>query len=287
MPGGLFHIFIGAQSSRFNETTVAGIRGWKASGKAVAARRSVRMDTTRDDIADGFPGLSWPDLVTGRLVKRYKRFLADVELEDGRTVTAHCPNSGSMKACSEPGRKVYLSCHDNPKRKLKYTWELIEMPDSLVGVNTVVPNRLLGEAMKAGVVEALSSYDRVRPEVKTSKGTRLDFLISDRENRRCYVEIKNCSLVAERVAFFPDAVTKRGLKHLIELQRLAGPDIRCIIFYLVQRMDADVFRPAVHIDETYAEELRRATENGVDILVYDTKITREHISLGKRLPYEL
>lgn len=234
-----------------------------------------------------FSGLPWPELTTGKLIKRYKRFLADVELEDGRTVTAHCPNSGSMKACSEPGRTVYLSYHNNPKRKLKYTWELIEMPNSLVGVNTIVPNRLVNKSIRAGKVEELTGYDSIVPEVKTSKGTRLDLLLSNKENDRCYVEIKNCTLVKEKIAFFPDAVTTRGLKHLVELQNLSITGCRCVIFYLVQRMDACLFKPAVHIDDAYAEELKKAEKNGVEILVYDVVIDLEKIFLGKKLPYKL
>ncbi|MBW1894570.1 MAG: DNA/RNA nuclease SfsA [Deltaproteobacteria bacterium] len=234
-----------------------------------------------------FSGLPWPELIPGKLTKRYKRFLADVELEDGRTVTAHCPNSGSMKTCSEPGQTVYISYHNNPKRKLKYTWELIEMPDSLVGVNTMVPNRLVYKSIQAGKVEELTGYDNIVPEVKTSKGTRLDLLLSNRENNRCYVEIKNCTLVKDKIAFFPDAVTTRGLKHLVELQNLYATNCRSVIFYLVQRMDACLFKPAAHIDDAYARELMKAEKNGVEILVYDVVIDLEKILLGKKLPYRL
>ena len=234
-----------------------------------------------------FNGLSWPRLIPGTLIKRYKRFLADVELEDGQHVTAHCPNSGSMRACSEPGRRVFLSYHDNPKRKLKYTWELIEMPGSLVGVNTMVPNRLVYHSVQAGIIKELKGFDSITSEVTTRKGTRLDLLLSTKKNDLCYVEIKNCSLVEDNTAFFPDAVTTRGLKHLIELQRLMKKKSRAVIFYLVQRMDADLFRPASHIDHEYALELARALKNGVELLVYDVVIDLEKISIGKKLPYTL
>ncbi len=135
-------------------------------------------------------GLAWPELIPGILVKRYKRFMADVKLADGEVVTAHCPNSGSMRECCEPGRPVHLSFHDNPKRKLKYTWELIEMPTSIVGINTLIPNRLVAESIKAGLVSDLNGYDNIVREVKTSDNTRLDILLSSEDGNRCYVEIR-------------------------------------------------------------------------------------------------
>jgi sugar fermentation stimulation protein A len=241
----------------------------------------------RNDTNITFSGLPWPELIPGKLIKRYKRFLADIELEDGQTITAHCPNSGSMKSCSEPGQTVYISYHNNPKRKLKYTWELIEMPDSLVGVNTMVPNRLVYKSIQAGKVEELTGYDNIVPEVKTSKGTRLDLLLTNDKNDRCYVEIKNSTLVKDKIAFFPDAVTTRGLKHLVELQSLLATNCRCVIFYLIQRMDACLFKPAAHIDNTYTDELKKAEKNGVEIIVYDVVIDLKKILLGKKLPYKL
>ena len=160
------------------------------------------------------PGLKdkllWPELIPGTLIRRYKRFLADVRLDTGQTVTAHCPNSGSMKACCQPGQPVFLSYHDNPKRKLKYTWELIQMPGSLVGVNTQVPNRLVAQAISSGMVEELTGYETVRREVKAGEGSRIDILLTSPNRRDCYVEVKNCTLVTDAVATFPDAVTVRG-----------------------------------------------------------------------------
>ena len=226
-------------------------------------------------------GLAWPKLFRGILVKRYKRFLADVQLDIGGLVTAHCPNSGTMRACSEPGRPVYLSFHDNPKRKLKYTWEIIHMPDSLVGVNTLVPNRLVKQSVEGGLVKELKGYDRVRAEVKTSEGSRLDLVLEKDEDRNCFVEIKNCTLVEGRAARFPDAVTARGRKHLLELQRLVAEGNRGVMFFLIQRMDADSFRPADDIDPAYGEELRKAHQNGVEILVYDVSIDLDAIRLDK------
>ncbi|MCP4692615.1 MAG: DNA/RNA nuclease SfsA [Desulfobacterales bacterium] len=235
--------------------------------------------------SDG-PGLAWPALIPGTLVKRYKRFMADVTLENGDVVTAHCPNSGSMTGCSEPGRPVYVSFHDNPKRKLKYTWELIEMPHSLVGVNTMVPNRLVKKSIEDGRVEELADYDQVRAEVTINTGSRLDLLLTKGQGEKCFVEIKNCTLVTDGLARFPDAVTTRGRKHLVELQTLASEGNRCAMFYLIQRMDAAAFAPADHIDPAYGAELRKAMKNGVEVLIYDVVIDQERIVLGKRIPWK-
>lgn len=231
--------------------------------------------------------LAWPKLIPGILIKRYKRFMADVKLTGGEVVTAHCPNSGSMKECCAPGRPVYLSFHDNPKRKLKYTWELIEMPASIVGVNTLIPNRLVAASIEAGWVSDLNGYDNIAREVKTSDNTRLDILLSSKDGNRCYVEIKNCTLVKEGVAYFPDAVTSRGLKHLAELSTLASKGFRCVIFYVIQRMDAKTFQPADHIDPAYGEKLRQVLKQGVEILVYDTRIDLKAIRLNQKIPYRL
>lgn len=232
-------------------------------------------------------GLPWPELFSGTLIKRYKRFLADVRLDDGSLVTAHCANSGTMKACSQPGRRVYLSYHHNPKRKLKYTWQIIDMPDSLVGVNTMVPNRLVKQSIQDGLVRELNGYDRVIAEVKTNEGSRLDFMLEKKNGVNCFVEVKNCTLVEDRVARFPDAVTTRGRKHLVELQRLATEGNRSVMFFLVQRMDADTFRPADHIDPSYGQELRKAHHNGVEILVYDVSIDLRAIRLNRNIPHTL
>jgi len=234
-----------------------------------------------------FKGLIWPKLIPGTLIKRYKRFLADVKLKDGTIVTAHCPYTGSMTGCSEPGRPVYLSTHDNPKRKYKYTWELIEMPTSLVGVNTLVPNRLVFESLKAGVVPELTGYEAVDREVKINDHTRLDFVLTDHNGQRCYGEIKNCTLVNDGVAAFPDAVTARGLKHLTELEALVESGHRCSMFYFIQRMDARIFRPADHIDPEYGKGLRHAVSRGVEILVYDVYIDLKGIKLNRKIPIQL
>jgi sugar fermentation stimulation protein A len=232
-------------------------------------------------------GLRWPPLVQGTLIKRYQRFLADVALEDGTTVTAHCPNTGSMQDCSTPGRPVYLSVHDNPKRKLKYTWELIRMPPSLVGVNTLVPNRLVKHAVQTGQVAELSGYSEVRSEVGLGNHSRVDLMLRDPKGGICYVEIKNCTMVKDGVARFPDAVTTRGLKHLQELTAQLAVRRRSVMFYFIQRMDAEEFRPADDIDPEYGKALRAAAEQGVEILVYDVHIDLRGIRLNRRLPCRL
>jgi sugar fermentation stimulation protein A len=232
-------------------------------------------------------GLTWPELTPGLLLKRYKRFLADVKLETGEIVTAHCPNTGSMKGCSEPGRTIYLSSHNNPKRKYKYTWELIAMPTSLVGVNTLVPNRLVFKSIEQKLIPELSGYNRIQREVKIGDHSRIDLMLTDGGAKSCYIEIKNCTLVDEAIAHFPDAVTSRGRKHLVELENLVKAGHRCMMFYFIQRMDARVFRPADRIDPEYGRRLRQAVENGIEVLAYDVRINLKGIELNKKISCEL
>lgn len=230
--------------------------------------------------------IKWPKLVEGTLIQRYQRFKADVRQRNGHVVTAHCPNSGSMLGCSEPGRPVYLSRHNHPKRQLKYTWEMIEMPTSLVGVNTWVPNLLVKESITRKKIRPLRGYETMRSEVRYGQNSRIDLLL-ERDEARCFVEVKNCTLVEDGVAYFPDAVTSRGLKHLLELRKELTKGSRCIMFYLVQRMDAKRFSPADHIDPAYGEQLRRAFRSGVEILVFDVFLSLEGISINRRLPFDL
>ena len=232
-----------------------------------------------------YQGYQLPPLLRGKLIKRYKRFLADVELDTGETVTAHCPNSGSMKGCATPGSQVWLSQSDNPKRKLKYTWELILAPDTMIGINTQVPNTLVKPSIETNLIDELSGYDRVKAEVKTSEHTRLDLLLEKDTGEKCYVEIKNCTLVENGVAMFPDAVTTRGQKHLDELAYLVSLGHRGIIFYLIQRMDALSFKPASMIDPIYAEKLKQAVSNGVEIVIRDTIIDTQSIKIGKPIKW--
>ena len=232
-------------------------------------------------------GLQLPRLVRGRLVARFQRFSAHVRLANNHLVTAHCPNTGSMLGCSEPGRPVFLSRRNDPGRKLKYTWELIQMPGSLVGVNTAVPNRLVKTAVMAGRIEPLSGYQSIRAEVPVCPGTRLDLLLEDERGGCCWVEIKNCTWVEDGVACFPDAVTLRGRKHLQELTRLTRSGHRAVIFFLVQREDARRFRPADRIDPAYGRLLREAVRSGVEALAYDVVFGPGRIDLNRPLPVDL
>ena len=231
-----------------------------------------------------YKGFQLPPLITGTLIQRYKRFLADIKLETGEKVTAHCPNSGSMKGCAIPGSQVWLSESDNPKRKYKYTWELIKVPGTMIGINTLLPNKLVKQSIENGLIQELSGYSRVKAEVKTSTHTRLDLLLENEDSQKCYVEIKNCTLVEEGMAMFPDAVTTRGQKHLEELEHLVSLGHRGVIFYLIQRMDARAFKPADMIDKVYAQKLKKAVKNGVEIITRDTRINTQVIKLRNALP---
>lgn len=220
------------------------------------------------------------------MIKRYQRFLCDVRLKNRHAVTAHCPNTGSMTGCCEPGCSVYLSRSANPARKFPYTLEMTRMGTTLVGVNTMVPNRLVKSAIQTGFISALSGYSTIRSEVGYGAHSRIDLLL-EHGGERCFVEIKNCTLVTDGVAYFPDAISERGRKHLYELEGQVQAGNRCVIFFLVQRMDAKEFRPADHIDPAYGRALRRARSRGVEIMVYDTRIDLENIELHKQLPHFL
>lgn len=228
-----------------------------------------------------------PELYCGVLVKRYKRFLVDVRMEDGTLVTAHCNNTGSMKGCAEPGSRVWLSHHDNPRRKHAYSWELVEAGDCLVGINTLLPNLLVARAIEAGAVPALAGYDSLRREVTVAKGTRLDMVLYKEGHPPCNVEVKNCTLVRDGVAAFPDAVTERGKKHLLTLAELKARGERSVIFFFIQRPDARSFTPADDIDPAYGRALREVASKGVEIEAWRARVTEERVSLERRLPVTL
>ncbi len=246
--------------------------------------KNILFTMTSDANIHSAAGIKWPPLLSGTLIRRYKRFLADVRLDDGTIITAHCPNSGAMTGCSQPGRTAFISYHDDPKRKLKYTWQLIEMPTSLVGVNTMIPNRLVAQSIRQGLIHELSDYDDIVSEVKVGNNSRIDLLLQSDKKDPCYVEIKNCTLVENGQALFPDAVTLRGKKHLVELQQLVTQGNRCIMFYLIQRMDAQNFSPADKIDPGYGKELRKAVSHGVEIMAYDVLIDTGHIKIHQKVP---
>lgn len=225
-------------------------------------------------------------LYPGKLIQRYKRFLADVELTDGSVVTAHCPNSGSMKGCNAPGSPVFLSRSDKPGRKLAYTWELVQADGFWAGINTGLPNRLVREAIENGTIAELQGYTSIRPEVKYGTNSRIDLLL-ERNGERCYVEVKNVTLVEGEMALFPDAVTVRGQKHLRELMKVVRQGDRGVIFFVVQRGDGQAVAPADDIDPEYGRLLRLSVQNGVEAFAYQALVTPEEIRLTHRLPVEL
>jgi sugar fermentation stimulation protein A len=221
-------------------------------------------------------------LIHGTLVQRYKRFLADVQLSDGTIVTAHCTNTGSMMGCNAPGSRVYISRSDNLNRRLGYTWELIRVDKTWVGINTLHPNRLVAEGIALGTIRELAGYSTLRREVLTRLGTRLDLYLEG-DSGGCFVEVKNVSLAFSGTAAFPDAVSERGTKHLKELIRLRRKGYRTAVVFVIQRQDCSLFRPADEIDRQYGRWLRRAFKTGVEILPYRAKVTRQEIVLTERL----
>jgi sugar fermentation stimulation protein A len=225
-----------------------------------------------------------PDpLYNGRLIRRYQRFLADVELDDGTSVTAHCPNSGSMKGCAAPGSPVLLSIAGNPKRRLKYTWELVQVNGEWVGINTGLPNRFVREGIEQGVIAELQGYPAIRPEVKYGGNSRIDLLLSA-PSGLCYVEVKNVTLVEGSMALFPDAITTRGQKHLRELMEMVRLGHRGVIFFVVQRSDGESLAPADAIDAEYGRLLRLAAASGVEVLAYRAAVTPREIAITRRMP---
>jgi sugar fermentation stimulation protein A len=234
--------------------------------------------------------MRFPESVTaGRLLRRYQRFLADVEV-GGETLTAHCPNTGSMLGCAEPGSPVWLSRAANPDRKYPWTWELVQVPEgALVGIHTGRSNQLVREAIEGGVVAELQGYAAVRAEVPYGRQrSRIDLLLSGAGRPDCYVEVKNVTAaVQDGVGYFPDAVTARGAKHLEEMQALVESGSRAVLCFCVQREDVDQVRPADHIDPAYGRILRAAAAAGVEAIAYGARVTLEGITLERRLPVVL
>jgi len=231
-----------------------------------------------------------PPLIRGRLLRRYKRFLADVTLETGETVTSHVANPGAMTGLDTPGAEVWLSHHDNPKRKLAHSWELVRVGSGLVGVNAGRPNALVAEALAAGRIPELQGYSHIRREV-TVGGSRLDFVLDHTAENTpspaaCYLEVKNVHLKRRRPAEFPDAVTKRGARHLAELAELAVAGRRAVLLYVVQRTDCDSFRVAADIDPDYAAAFAAARRQGVEALCYNCHITEDGIAVDAPLPID-
>lgn len=228
-------------------------------------------------------------LVPATLVRRYKRFLADVVLPSGEEVTVHCANPGSMIGLDRAGARVWLSRSDNAKRKLAYGWELVEVDFGggleLVGVNTSHPNLLALEAIAEGTIPELSGYADVRREVKYGAASRVDFLLAGPDRPPCYVEIKNVHLMRRPgLAEFPDCVTARGAKHMAELAATAAAGARAVVLFLIQIGSAERFSPARDIDPRYGQALDAARQAGVEALAYRCRVTREEIRLDRRVP---
>lgn len=224
-------------------------------------------------------------LLIGRLVRRYKRFFADVELDDGSLITAHTPNTGSMLQCAVPGFPVLVSRNDDPKRKLRYTLELIRVGEHWVDTHTQRTNRVVEEGLRNGWVKELAG-GKVTAEFRYG-ASRLDFLV-ERGDEQILVEVKNVTLTdGANTALFPDAVTTRGQRHLRELQAALQDGYRAVIFFLVQRREAEAFAPADHIDPEYGRLLREAAAAGVEVLAYRTLVTKTENRVGQRLPVVL
>ncbi len=221
------------------------------------------------------------------LLRRYKRFLADVRFPDGQETTVHVPNTGSMRGCSDPGSRVWLSSSSNPSRKYRQTLEIVESGGVLAGVNTSRSNFLVREALDEKLVDPLSSYTAIRAE-QCFEDSRFDFFLEG-TGIPCWLEVKNVTLVEDGVAVFPDAITKRGRKHLLTLESALRQGYRAVIFYLIQRKDGHHFAPAEHIDPTYAQILRHAFHAGVEVLAYRADVSPRGIRIrsDQQVPVQL
>ncbi len=223
-------------------------------------------------------------LVRATLIRRYKRFLADAALSSGEVVTAHCPNSGSMLSVDAPGSEVWLSRNDKPDRKLRYTWELVRVGETLVGINTARPNGVVAAAIAGGAIPELAGYDRLRREIRYGGNCRIDLLLEKAGRPPCYVEVKNVTLkrdpAPDAPVEFPDAVTLRGRKHLAALAEVVRAGGRAVVFFLVQRGDGCGFAIASDIDPAYAETHRAAVDRGVEALCYRCHVTTTGIRLA-------
>ena len=224
-------------------------------------------------------------LLQGALIKRYKRFFIDIKYKN-KIITAHCPNSGSMMGLLDRGNKAWFSLSDNPKRKLKYTLEMIEVKNKKVGINTLFTNKIVLEALKHKKINSLNKFNHIKTESKFSDGTRFDFLLSN-DKEKCFLEVKNVTLLREnKIAEFPDAITSRGTKHLNELCNAKKKGYQSYILYLIQRENCDSFKIARDIDEEYIIAFSNALKSGVKVLCYDCKLNSEEIKLNKRINYE-
>ncbi len=232
--------------------------------------------------------MKFEKLIHGKLIKRYKRFLADIVLDDGSEITAHVPNSGAMTSCIEDNCDVWVTHHDNPKRKLKYTLELTKMGKELICTNTGVANKIAIEAIENGVITELQGYDNLKPEQKYgNQNSRIDILLWNNDSdKKCFVEIKSVSLNIGSTLAFPDAKTTRGQKHLEELRDMVKEGHRAVMLYIIQRTDNLPFRIAYEIDKKYNEIFEEVIKQGVEVLVYQSSINHEEIKVFKKVKFK-
>ncbi|WP_068875742.1 MULTISPECIES: DNA/RNA nuclease SfsA [unclassified Phenylobacterium] len=226
-------------------------------------------------------------LVRGTLVRRYKRFFADVVLDDGTEITAHCPNPGAMLGLNTPGLSAWLSKSDDPKRKLAHTLELVEADGGLVGINTLHPNRIVAEALAADAIPELTGYATHRREVRYGENSRVDFLLEHPDRARCWLEVKNCHLRRTgTLAEFPDCVAARSLKHLRELTAMVEAGQRAVMLFVIQRTDCDAFEACHDLDPAYAKGLTAAAAAGVEVLAHACAITPQGVTLAHKVPWQ-
>ncbi|MDP2572865.1 DNA/RNA nuclease SfsA [Vibrio penaeicida] len=222
------------------------------------------------------------------LIKRYKRFLADIELEDGSVTTIHCANTGAMTGCADPGNTIWYSVSDNPKRKYPYSWELSQNAQGdMICINTAKPNALVVEAIKQGRIPELIGYDSLRTEVKYgSENSRIDVLLESEDRPKCYIEVKSVTLLEENgQGYFPDAVTTRGQKHLRELMEVSKNGSRAVLFFTVLHTGIEKVSSAHHIDAKYSQLLNQAKESGVEILCYKAKLSEREMQLIQNVEF--
>lgn len=226
-------------------------------------------------------------LLKGSFIKRYKRFFVDFELENGSVATAHCPNTGAMKGLLTPGCEVYVSKSDNPNRKLAYTLEMMREDNTLVGVNTSHPNALVEEAIAAKLIPQLDDYASMKREVKYGQNSRIDLLLSSPKHPNCYVEVKNVHYKVGDTALFPDAVTERGQKHILELLEMKQQGHRSVMFFVIQRNDVENFDFAELIDPVYADLARQAILSGLEAFAFTFDVSPNEIKLARQVPIKI
>ncbi len=224
-------------------------------------------------------------LLLGTLIRRYNRFFAEVLLEDGATIVAHCPNTGSMKGVNVPGARVAVSHHSNPERRVPYTWQMIHLEGDWVGINTMVPNKIAAEAFEAGLIPRFRKYSCYQSEVKVSSDSRIDFALG--QHNQCLVEVKNVTLVENGLAKFPDCVSERATKHLHRLMEHIADGGTSSLLFVIQHHAATAFGPADDLDPVYGKTLRKAVQKGMHIEAWKARVTTEEIRMSEKIKVRL